>query len=261
MSIFQPIVLGLVQGLTEFLPISSSGHLILIPKLFGWAEQGLAFDATIHLATLAAVIVALWGDVKNLGLGIFKKNESGKLAWRIIAASIPVLFLGWFLNDWIENYFRSPVVVVVSLVFWGLILWLTDTRVKKNAENCIEKVGLRQTFLISLSQVIAFIPGTSRSGITISAGLFSGLSREAAARFSFLLSVPAIAAAGVYSFWKILGSGEASDWSALVIAFVAAFISGFLAIRFLLKIMKVSSYKWFVFYRLALAAIILISVF
>jgi undecaprenyl-diphosphatase len=140
-------------------------------------------------------------------------------------------------------------------------LWLTDTRVKKNAENCIEKVGLRQTFLISLSQVVAFIPGTSRSGITISTGLLSGLSREAAARFSFLLSVPAIAAAGVYSFWKILGSGEASDWSALVIAFVTAFVSGFLAIRFLLKIMKVSSYKWFVFYRLVLAAIILISMF
>jgi undecaprenyl-diphosphatase len=201
--------------------------------------------------------VALWGDVKNFALGIFKKNENGKLAWRIIAVSIPVLFLGWFLNDWVEKYFRSPFAVVISLVFWGLVLWWADARVKESAENHLEKVGLKQIFLIGLSQVIAFIPGTSRSGITISAGLFSGLSRETAARFSFLLGVPAIAAAGGYSLLKIIGSGEAFNWSALIIAFITAFVSGFLAIRFLLKIMKASSYKWFVIYRIVLAAIIL----
>ncbi|HBR81122.1 MAG: Undecaprenyl-diphosphatase [Candidatus Uhrbacteria bacterium GW2011_GWE2_45_35] len=254
----QPFILGLIQGLTEFLPISSSGHLILIPKLFGWAEQGLAFDATIHLATLAAVIVALWVDVKTITLGVFKRNENGRLGWLILTATVPVLAVGFFFNDWFETVFRSPLVVAASLAFWGVILWIADAWTKKQAEDHLEKIGWKRTVIICLSQIIAFIPGTSRSGITITAGLFGGLSREAAARFSFLLGIPAIAAAGGYSLLKIIYGGESVDWLSLTVAFAAAFVSGFFAIKFLLKIMKAASYKWFAIYRIILAAVILL---
>jgi len=257
MSYFQPIILGLIQGITEFLPISSSGHLILIPKLFGWVEQGLVFDATIHLATLAAVIVALWVDVKAIVTGVFKKNENGRLGWMIILATIPVLVVGFFASDWLEVTFRSPLAVAGSLAFWGVVLWVADALIKRQAESELTKVGWKRSLAIGLSQIIAFIPGTSRSGITITAGLFGGLSREAAARFSFLLGIPAIAAAGSFALIKIISSGESFDWLSLTIAFIAAFVSGFAAIKFLLKIMKAASYKWFAIYRIVLALIIL----
>lgn len=255
---FQSIILGLIQGLTEFLPISSSGHLIVVPKLFGWAEPGMAFDATIHLATLAAVLVALWADVKTITVGVFRRNENGRLGWMILAATAPVLFIGFFFNDWFETVFRSPLAVAVSLALWGAVLWIADALVKKGAETELVKIGWKQSLAIGLAQIIAFVPGTSRSGITITAGLFGGLSREAAARFSFLLGIPSIAAAGGYSFLKIIKSGENFDWSVLAIAFAAAFVSGFFAIKFLMKIMKAASYKLFAVYRIILALIILL---
>jgi len=256
--IIQSIILGLIQGLTEFLPVSSSGHLILIPKLFGWAEQGMAFDAAIHLATLVAVIVALWTDIKAIVSGVFKRNENGRLGWMIIIATVPVLAIGFFAGDWLETVFRSPLSVAVSLAFWGVILWMADTLVKKDSEGLLTKIGWKRTLAIGLSQAIAFIPGTSRSGITITTGLFSGLSREAAARFSFLLGLPSIAAAGSFALLKIVSEGGSFDWLSLAIAFAAAFISGFAAIKFLLKIMQGASYKWFAIYRIILAAIIIL---
>lgn len=256
--IIQSIILGLIQGLTEFLPVSSSGHLILVEHFLSGAVNNVSFDATIHLATLAAVIVALWVDVKTIALGLFKKNKSGRLGWMIIVATIPVLIVGFFSSDWLETTFRSPLVVAFSLAFWGVVLWVSDARVKKLAEGELIKIGWKRTLIISLSQIIAFIPGASRSGITITTGLFGGLSREAAARFSFLLGIPAIAAAGGYSLLKIILAGENFDWWSLIIAFVTAFISGFLAIKFLLKIMQGASYKWFAIYRIILAIIIIL---
>ena len=259
MSYLEPVVLGFVQGLTEFLPVSSSGHLILIPKLFGWAEQTMVFDAVIHLATLVAVIVALWVDVKTIVTGVFKRNESGRLGWMIVAAAIPVLAVGFLANDWLETTFRSPLIVAASLAFWGVVLWVADALVKKG-EGDLVKIGWQRTLAIGMSQIIAFIPGTSRSGITITAGLFGGLTREAAARFSFLLGIPSIAAAGGFALLKIISTGENFDWLSLVIAFVAAFVSGFVAIKFLLRIIKGTSYKWFAIYRIILAMIILFFV-
>ncbi|MFA6131628.1 MAG: undecaprenyl-diphosphate phosphatase [Patescibacteria group bacterium] len=266
--IIQSIILGFVQGLTEFLPVSSSGHLVLIPKLFGWTDPGLAFDATIHLATLAAVIVALWVDVKAITLGVFKRNENGRLGWFIVAATVPVLAVGFFASDWLEATFRSPLAIAASLAFWGVVLWVADALVRKNADppspgygvarGDLVKIGWKRSLAIGLSQIIAFIPGSSRSGITITAGLFGGLTREAAARFSFLVGIPSIAAAGGFSLLKIISGGESFDWLSLAIAFIAAFLSGFLAIKFLLKIMKATSYKWFVIYRIILAGIIIL---
>lgn len=256
--ITQPIILGLIQGLTEFLPISSSAHLFLIPNFFGWAEPGLAFDAAIHLATLVAVIVALWTDIKAIALGVLKRNTNGRLGWFIVAATIPVLFVGFFFGDWLETAFRSPLAVAASLAFWGIVLWVADVWVKKNAETEINKIGLKRSLIIGLSQIVALIPGTSRSGVTITTGLFFGLSREAAARFSFLLGVPSIAAAGGYALLKIVSVGGVFDWGLLVTAFIAAFFSGFVAIKFLLRIIAGTSYRWFVVYRIVLAAAIFV---
>ncbi len=254
---FQSIILGLIQGLTEFLPVSSSGHLILAANFFGDAANDVAFDAVIHLATLAAVIVALWTDVKKIVLGVFKKNSDGRLGWFIIAATIPVLFVGFFFGDWLEETFRSPLAVAFSLIFWGIVLWIADSKMKKNPETEINKIGFKKSLTIGLSQIIALIPGTSRSGITISTGLFGGLSREAAARFSFLLGIPSIAAAGSFALLKIILDKGDFDWWSLAVAFIAAFISGFLAIKFLLQIMKGVSYKWFAIYRIVLAVVII----
>jgi undecaprenyl-diphosphatase len=254
---FQSIILGLIQGLTEFLPVSSSGHLILAANFFGDTANDVAFDAVIHLATLAAVIVALWTDVKKIVLGVFKKNSDGRLGWFIIAATIPVLFVGFFFGDWLEETFRSPLAVACSLIFWGIVLWIADSKMKKIPETEINKIGFKKSLMIGLSQIIALIPGTSRSGITISTGLFGGLSREAAARFSFLLGIPSIAAAGSFALLKIILDKGDFDWSSLVVAFIAAFISGFLAIKFLLQIMKGVSYKWFAIYRIVLAVVII----
>jgi len=255
---FQSIILGLIQGLTEFLPVSSSGHLILVANFFGDAANNVAFDAIIHLATLAAVIVALWTDIKKITLGVFKKNSDGRLGWFIVLATVPVLFVGFFFGDWLENTFRSPLAVAISLIFWGIVLWVADAWLKKNAENELNKIGLKRSLIIGLSQAIALIPGTSRSGITISAGLFSGLSREAAARFSFLLGIPSIAAGGSFALLKVISNGGSFDWLSLTFAFLAAFISGFVAIKFLLQIMKGMSYKWFAIYRIVLAGIIIL---
>jgi len=257
----EAIILGLIQGLTEFLPVSSSGHLILAANFFGDAANDVAFDAVIHLATLAAVIVALWTDAKKIVLGVFKKNSDGRLGWFIIAATIPVLFVGFFFGDWLEETFRSPLAVACSLIFWGIVLWIADSKMKKIPENEINKIGFKKSLMIGLSQIIALIPGTSRSGITISAGLFGGLSREAAARFSFLLGIPSIAAAGSFALLKIILDKGDFDWSSLVVAFIAAFISGFFAIKFLLQIMKGVSYKWFAIYRIVLAVIIILFTF
>ncbi|MFH1253504.1 MAG: undecaprenyl-diphosphatase UppP [Candidatus Uhrbacteria bacterium] len=260
MSIIDPLILGLIQGLTEFLPVSSSGHLLLAADFLGQTTNDVTFDAVIHLATLAAVIVALWTDIKKIAIGIFKKNQDGHLGWLIILATIPVLIVGFFFGDWLEETFRSPSVVAFSLAFWGIILWLVDAQTKKTAETEINKISFKKSFFIGLSQIIALIPGTSRSGITITTGLFSGLSREAAARFSFLLGIPSIAAAGGFSLLKIFLNNGDFDSLSLIVAFIAAFISGFAAIKFLLQIMKGLSYKWFAIYRIALAVVIILFV-
>jgi undecaprenyl-diphosphatase len=264
MTVLQAAVLGVVQGLTEFLPISSSGHLILIPRLFGWEEQPLAFDAFIHLAALAAILVALKNDLPKFF------TDHGRLGWTIVAATIPALAAGFLFKDQIETVLRSPTVVAASLAFWGVMLWVADRSAGRlssfppfqgggrgGSVSDIRHVGYHRAMFIGFAQAIALIPGTSRSGVTITAGLFTGLSREAAARFSFLLGIPAIAAAGAASLLDLAQTERGVVLAPLVVGFLAAFLSGLLAIRFLLRLLKTGSYVPFAVYRILLAVVIL----
>jgi len=254
MSLLQAVVLGLVQGITEFLPVSSSGHLILVPELFGWPEQPAAFDAVMHLATLLAVIIALRSDIVSIVRG---GPDWRRLGAMILVATLPVIVVGLLFKDAIETTLRDPSVVAISLAVWGVLLFLADRMMKKTAITDIRRVSWKSVVWIGLAQAIALIPGTSRSGVTITAGLFTGLNRETAARFSFLLGIPAIALAGASGILDLSSGSAHVDLLPLIVGFVTALVSGIWAIQFLLKLMKSASYKWFAVYRLVLAAVVL----
>lgn len=267
MEVLQAIILGIIQGLTEFLPISSSGHLILVPQLLGWAEQGLAFDIILHLGTLVAVVVVLRKDIKDLLRAFFSRQSSPErsVAWMIVVSTLPILVVGYFTQD-VIGYVRTPVVVAISLIVWAIVLGVADWYSIKcrRGKACLaptDKIrDLRwwQALVIGLAQVIALIPGTSRSGITITAGLFSGLSRKTAARWSFLLSVPAIAAAGGKSFLDLASGSVDINYPVLLAGFFAAMISGAFAIKLLLRLVGMMGYGVFVWYRLLLAAVMIV---
>lgn len=263
MSILHAIILGIVQGITEFLPISSSGHLIIFPELLGWEHQGIDFDVTIHLATLCAVIFVLRDDVINIARGLFSKkhDKDGILGWKIIVATLPVVFLGLFLADDVLEQFRTIKYVGIMLIVWGVVLWIADAYAarRKTSTKQIENVSWVQAIVAGCFQMFALIPGTSRSGSTISGGLFSGLDRPTAARFSFLLAIPSIAGAGVMVFIETIQSGApGTPFLSMLFGFVAAFISGSLAIRFMLALIQKISYGWFAAYRIILGIILLI---
>lgn len=248
MTITQAIVLGLVQGITEFLPISSSGFLILVPQVFGWDVQSQAFDAFLHVATLMAIVAALWVEVKAISVSLFVSSQDKqsvalrRLAMWIVLATIPVIFIGFLFQVVFEIEFRSVEIVAWSFIVWGTVLYLVDQRVPRETIRSelflTTTVGLRRAILIGLVQVIALVPGTSRSGITMTAGLASGLTRETAARFSFLLSIPTIAAAGLFKFSSVARGQESLELLPFVIGFFMAMVSAFLTVRFLLAFLK-----------------------
>lgn len=263
MSLFQAFILGAIQGITEFLPISSSGHLILVPELFGWPDQGVAFDVAVHVATLGAILVVFSKDVKTILVGMIgsRNREEGRVGWLILIATIPAVLVGLFLGDQIETTFRSAEAVAVSLAFWGVVLAVADlyaSRRSKRVVNSMKNMSIGKAIVIGVAQAVALIPGTSRSGITISAGLFSGLDRLQAARFSFLLAIPSIMGAAVLTAVDVTQSGTSIDPLMLLVGFISAFIFGILSIRFLLRLIAKTSYAWFTAYRLLLAATILI---
>jgi undecaprenyl-diphosphatase len=252
----QAIVLGVVQGVTEFLPISSSGHLILVPHLVGWPDQGLAFDAAMHLGTLAALLAYFRRELRAFLTGAL----SLKLALLILAASIPALALGWLLNRWVEENLRSPIVIAASTGFWAIVMWIADRSVLVAAPpgEPLERVGRDQAVAIGFAQALALIPGTSRSGITITTGLLAGLDRATAARFSFLLGIPVTAAAGAYKMLQILKSGLSAEAAGpLGAAVLAAFVSGWIAVWFLVGYLRRRSLTPFIIYRLILAAFLI----
>ncbi len=252
MSIWQAIILGVVQGITEFLPVSSSGHLIALPTLFGWDVQGYDFDVIVHMATLLAILVAMWGDVKRL----FEKIVFGK----VVLATIPVVLVGLVISFVALDFIRQPAVVAANLFLWGIVLWVADRcalKFKKPIEK-LKNIGWGKALLVGIAQALAIIPGTSRSGVTITAGLFSGMSREMATRFSFLLAIPAIAGAGIFAGMDILEHSASTSVGALVAGFIAAFLAGLISIRFLLNFVKKSSFVPFAIYRIVLAAILVI---
>ena len=268
---FQALVMGIVQGLTEFLPISSSGHLILVPYLLGWKDpfiDSLAFSVMLHMGTLAALLAYFWRDWARLvpaGLAVlrdrsFRGDPDRRLAWLLVVTLPPAVVLGVLLNDFFEAKVRQPILVAAMLVVGAAILWLADRLGRRS--DPIERLGFGGAIGIGLAQALALVPGISRSGISISAGLALGLSREAATRFSFLMAMPVIAGAGLFELKKLVGGQVVGDVNggAILVGFVAAVISGLAAIHLLLRFVRNHPMTVFVAYRLLLAAVVVIVV-
>lgn len=254
MEIFHSIVLGVVQGLTEFWPISSTAHLALFPWVFHWQDPGLSFDVALHLGTFFAIVIFFWKD----WVTIFRP-ENRNLLWFIVIGTIPAVIAGYLLSSWAETELRSPVIIASMLILFAIVLYLADQYGKRFDE--IKHLTFGKAIFIGLAQAIAIIPGVSRSGVTISAGLVAGLKRAAAAKFSFMLSAPAILGAGVYQMKDILNRGNDGSWASIIVGFLAALISGFLAIRFLLSFLQRSGFNIFIWYRIILAIVIILLVF
>ena len=270
MSILQAIVLGIVQGISEFLPVSSSGHLILIPEIFGWPDQGLVFDVTMQLATLTAVLWVFKDEVKKMILGFVGKGEKKdrQMAWMIIVATIPAVVVGVLLGDVIESTFRSAKLVAFNLIFWGLVLGVADRFSSRsavshpagaNTAGAAQEIRWKNAIAAGIGQAIALIPGGSRSGLSISGGLFTGLNRVTAARFSFLLGIPATAGAITLTLAKAFANQTTIDWVPTFIGFFAALLAGIFSIRWLLRFISQTSYAWFTAYRILIAVIILLA--
>lgn len=265
MSTLEIIVLALIQGLSEFLPISSSGHLLLPAELFCWTEQGLAFDVAVHLGSLAAVIIYFRKEVLELTTGWFgsilskqpseKVAEDGKMAWMIIVATIPIIFIGLLLKDVIQMWLRSGYVVAATTILFGLLLYWADRVSTRQTQH--GTLDFKKAIVIGLSQILALIPGTSRSGITMTTALFLGLDREQSARFSFLLSIPTILGAGTLMTIEILGDIAQVNWEELFYGLVLSFISAYLCITLFLKWISSIGMTPFVIYRVILGLVII----
>ncbi len=258
MSTINVFILAIIQGLTEFLPISSSAHLILPSAILGWKDQGIAFDVAVHVGTLLAVVLYFRKEVGSMAVAWFgtlkgqRDNFDGKLAWWIIFATIPAGLFGLLGKDFIEEHLRSALVIAATTLLFGFLLGFADIKAKQN--KSIENLGFKGAMLIGLAQAVALIPGTSRSGITMTIGLMLGLSRENAARFSFLLSIPAIAMAGSYLTLKLILEAEVVDWSAMGLGSILAFVSAYACIHYFLILVSKVGMMPFVIYRLVLGA-------
>lgn len=260
MPIIQSLILGFIQGIAEFLPVSSTAHLIIVPYLFHWPDPGLSFDVAVHAGTLIAVFLYFWKDWLNIfksALGNNSENTpqpySKNLLWFLIIATIPGVIIGYLFESEAENALRNPLLIALTLSLFGLILFLTDKCVKHKKD--LGQLSLIDSILIGLSQAVAIIPGVSRSGATMTTGLLRGLNRVDAARFSFLLSTPIILGAAVLKFPEFLRSGiNISE----IIAILAAAVSGYLAIKYLLKFIEKASYRVFFWYRIGLAVTIVL---
>ena len=261
MDIFQAAILALLQGLTEFLPVSSSAHLILVPLLTGWEDQGLAFDVTVHFGTLSAVVVYFRHELAVMWHAWLESlrtrclNDDSKLAWFVILGTIPLGLAGLLFHDVVSTDLRSPLVIAATTIGFGLLLWWADASARPL--RCEYSMRVRDVVVIALAQAIAIIPGTSRSGITITAGLMMGLDRKAAARFSFLLSIPSILMAAGYEASKLLDSTVPVDWQILAIGAILSGVSAYLCIHVFLKLLDSIGMLPFVIYRLLLGVFLL----
>jgi undecaprenyl-diphosphatase len=269
-QLIQAVVLGLVQGLTEFLPVSSSGHLIIVPALLGWHDpfiDSLAFSVMLHIATLLALLVYFRADWLRLipaGLAAIRDRSlrgdpDRRLAWLLAVATIPAVIVGVALNDAIETIFRDWRLVAVTLIIGAAILYVAD-RVGSRSKS-VQSISFPVAAGIGAAQALALVPGVSRSGISISAGLFAGLDRESAARFAFLMATPITAGAGLWELRKIIGGEAGVDLplAPLLAGMLAALVSGLLAIAVLLRYLRTHGLGVFVAYRLAIAALIVVA--
>lgn len=261
MDWLQVVVLSVVQGLTEFLPISSSAHLILVPVLTDWSDQGLTFDVAVHLGSLIAVVVYFRHDLRRMGASVattLRRGGSGgatddpdaRLAWWVLLATIPVCVAGFLLHDVISDSMRSPILIGFSLIGFGLLLGYADWH--KRPGRSEYQLTLRDALWIGAAQALALIPGTSRSGITMTAALLLGMSREGAARFSFLLSIPVTALASGLEIVGLVQVPQAIDWPAMAAGVVLSGLSAYLCIHYFLAFIKRIGMQPFVIYRIVL---------
>lgn len=261
MTVIQVIVLALVQGLTEFLPISSSGHLILTPHFFGWEDQGLAFDVAVHLGTLLAVVWFFRRDLFDMagaGLSVVRGGPvtlPARLLFWVGLATIPAGLAGLLFNDFIETSLRSPLVIAATTIGFGVVLWLSDVFKREHRQE--RDLTWKDALLIGAAQALALIPGTSRSGITMTAGLALGLGREAAARFSFLMSIPIIVLASGLQVLKLIKADDPVAWDMLILGVVCSGVAAYLCIRWFLKFIGTIGFLPFALYRVALGVVIL----
>ncbi|MCU7916613.1 MAG: undecaprenyl-diphosphate phosphatase [Candidatus Thiodiazotropha sp. (ex Gloverina cf. vestifex)] len=262
MELLQIFILAALQGLTEFLPISSSAHLILAPHVLGYADQGLAFDVAVHVGTLAAVIGYFRHEVISIGGDFFRswvnptaRSRESRLGWMILIATIPVGLFGLLMKSLVETDLRSPLVIAITTIGFGVLLLAADKLGKRNRDEYT--INWWDAVIVGLFQAIAIIPGTSRSGSTMTAGLFLGLTRKAASRFSFLLSIPTIIMSGGLLTLDLIGSGIETDWLSLGIGAGLAFITAYLCIHFFLQFIERIGMTPFVIYRLILGGAIL----
>jgi len=256
LNLFESVVLGLVQGLGEFLPISSSAHLVIVPWLFNWTDPGLTFDIALHLGTLVAVVLYFWRDWLNLILKGFtdRKSVEGRLFWYLVAATIPGGLIGLLLEHKAETTFRNPLLIAVMLIILGIILYLADRKSYKNID--LRAITFKTSLLIGISQALAIIPGVSRSGITMTVGLILGLTREGAARFSFLLSAPIILGAALVKLPQIAANPSMVTVS-FIVGMVVSCLTGVASIGFLLRYVQTKTFLPFVWYRFALGVIVI----
>ncbi|MCP3687281.1 MAG: undecaprenyl-diphosphate phosphatase [Gammaproteobacteria bacterium] len=258
----QLVVLAIVQGLSEFLPVSSSAHLILVPLLLKWPDQGLAFDIAVHVGSLLAVLGYFRVEVMSMlkawlqSLLGDEPSANSRLAWWVILGTLPAVAVGYLSKDIIETQLRSPWVIAIATIVFGLLLWVAD-RARKHRKTEYQ-LTLGNVLMIGFFQALALIPGTSRSGITITAGLLLGMTRSAAARFSFLLSMPLIFASGVLQTLDLLHEPVAIDWFALLLAVLLSAVSAGLCIHFFLRLIDKVGMLPFVVYRLLLGGLLVV---
>jgi undecaprenyl-diphosphatase len=263
MDLLQIVVLAIVQGITEFLPISSSGHLIIVPYFTSWPDQGLEFTVAVHIGTLTAIVVyfrrTLLAMARDVVLSVMQRREVGesRLAWAVLFGTIPAGLVGLFFREDIETTLRSPLIVAFTTLFYAVLLFIADRRPGQRNERSI---GWLDVVVIGCAQALALVPGTSRSGVTMTAGLFLGLSREGAARFSFLLAVPVMTAAGLDQMVRFAEHTAPVDTRALVLGLVLSAVTGFACIHYFLKWLTRFGMLPYVIYRLALGAALLVLV-
>jgi undecaprenyl-diphosphatase len=262
LDLFQVIALALMQGLTEFLPISTSAHLVLPSMLFGWPPQGLVLDVALHAGSLVAVIAFFRHDLVHFGAGLWRWIREGqadvyvRLMAQVVTATLPILALGVLLRDWIEPRPRSLVLIAATAIGFALLMWVADTRIERSGTTEFE-LSWRDALLIGLLQMLAIVPGTSRSGITMTAGLLLGMSREAASRFAFLLAIPTILGTTMLGAIGAMQSNLAVDWPDAIVAFVVSAIVSFVSIHYFLKWIERTSMAPYVAYLLAIGALLL----
>lgn len=260
MEWWQAVVLAVIQGLTEFLPVSSSGHLVLLPRLLGWTDQGLAFDVAVHVGTLLAVVGYFRRDLVPLATGAVRwvagdrQDSYGRLAINLLIGTIPVGLVGLLGKDFIETALRSPAVVAFQLAVFGIALYAVDRLSSSHRDE--RSLSIRDAVLIGCAQALALVPGTSRSGITMTAGRALGLSRESAARFAFLLSVPGIAMAGLYETYKFSTAGAPVAGTEMLIGLTVSALVGYACIAVFLRYLPRIGFLPFTIYRLVLAAVV-----